>query len=83
MPQTTGRAEWTFRTDGTHRDVIDELASRRGLTRQHFMTLLESTALGLPRPARTPALPLDLEEIRREAQAIYEELTQEVLPETA
>lgn len=84
MPQSQReRAQWTFRTDKGHQDVYDRLAKERGLQRQIFMELLVAEALGLPRPSRTPAIPLDFAELRAEAQALFHPEPQEVLYRTA
>lgn len=86
MPTSkTDRAEWTFRTDVPHRDVIDVVAAQYGLNRQDFMALWNAETLGLPRPSRTPAVPLSVDDVRLAAQQAWNDLVEpgEVLPQTA
>jgi hypothetical protein len=66
--------QFSLRTDSAQVDVIGRMAEQRGMKRQHFAALVIAAACGLPRPSRCPAVPLDLNELKAEGQALFAKL---------
>lgn len=74
--------QFSVRWSPQHSQVLEDVASRLGMKRQHMAAAILATALGLPRPANVPAVPVDLAELAELAADVQRE-QQEVLPGNA
>lgn len=72
--------QFSVRWESEHSQVLEGVAARLGMKRQHMAASILATALGLPRPHNVPAVPVDLDELAELAADVQRE--QEV-PESA
>jgi hypothetical protein len=76
--------QFSVRWEPEHSQVLQGVAARLGMKRQHMAASILATALGLPRPENVPAVPVDLDSIAELAADVQRELqSQEVLTDTA